>query len=111
MDLQQVFTTVTSSLLNQGEPSIDNDGSCCYRGPGQLKCALGHLIPDANYTPEIEGYSLSHQSVVQRLPFPVPVDSRLYELLQQLQSVHDAEDVSQWPESFAGIATEYGLTI
>ena len=37
----------------------DGLGVCRYRGPEGRKCAVGQLIPDGAYSPEIEGAALS----------------------------------------------------
>lgn len=111
MNLQQIFTTITTALIKQGKPSTTEDGSCKYRGPDGLKCAIGHLIPDNLYTPTIEGLSFRHKHVLSVLPLPIPTDSPLYSVLELLQLTHDSEDVSQWPHRFSEIAKEYGLSI
>lgn len=55
---QMVFDTVVEALLKQGKPS-SNEDECLYRGPRGLKCAIGHLIPDESYNPNIESSSVS----------------------------------------------------
>ncbi len=51
---QEVFDKVVRHLWQQGERAGDGD-SCFYRGPGNMKCAVGCLIPDDTYQPAMEG--------------------------------------------------------
>lgn len=53
---QQVFNYVVLALVMQGNRSVDNNGMCLYRSPDGRKCAAGHLIPDSEYYPSMEGY-------------------------------------------------------
>lgn len=56
-DSQAVFNTVAEHLLRQGRKSLDNF-ACAYRGENGAKCAVGVVIPDTLYEPEIEGLAL-----------------------------------------------------
>lgn len=56
MTRQETFDIVVAALIQQGRPSVSSEG-CMYRGDGDLKCAVGHLIPDDKYTPYFEGLS------------------------------------------------------
>jgi hypothetical protein len=58
MTNQEVFDTVVTHLLAQGVKSESETG-CMYRGPHNLKCAVGCLIPDELYDSIIEGSNLS----------------------------------------------------
>jgi hypothetical protein len=53
---QEVFDFVAKKLIEQGQKSASSkaDG-CAYRGDYGRKCAIGWLIPDSNYDPDIEG--------------------------------------------------------
>lgn len=78
MDHQATFETVARHLLLQGKVSTGAHG-CSYSGGGGLKCALGCLIPDAQYDPVFEG--VYDSSFIERefpprqpwLPRPGPV--------------------------------------
>ncbi len=112
---QETFNIVATHLLTQGEKSqeisIDEDGfenpSCKYRGPDGLMCAAGVLIPDDQYTPDMEGLSCSAE------------DKPIYHVLvqaghdpnlcQRLQTCHDVYDVEEWPDQLAKIAMEFCL--
>ena len=62
MNRQEIFDKAYLAILQQGRPSIGNmqeDGNmqCLYRGRRGAKCAIGHLIPDDLYQPDIENRS------------------------------------------------------
>jgi hypothetical protein len=61
----EIIEFVRARMLEQGSPSVCNDedcnSDCVYRAPGGKMCAIGQLIPDADYAPNMEGkpaYSL-----------------------------------------------------
>lgn len=66
MTLQETFDFVARALAAQGRPSIE-DGLCVYRGPGGLKCAAGHLIPDDRYSRGMENLPAQHPSIAGML--------------------------------------------
>jgi len=53
-DRQKVFDTMLKHLREQQVPATTEFGSCRYRTPGGLKCAVGILIPDEIYQPKFE---------------------------------------------------------
>ncbi len=88
---QQIFDTVARHLHQQRGRSVDGV-QCLYRGPGDLKCAVGCLIPDELYTPDMEGHPiiilLGRNKDLRNL-FGTGVM-----LLSSLQTTHDA--VNNW---------------
>lgn len=77
-----------------------------YRGSEGLKCAVGHLIPDDLYTPEMEAFSADVnpvKSVLEGLGVYI-------KLANQLQIIHDIFRVGQWEEGWRNLAEETGLT-
>jgi hypothetical protein len=85
MTAQEMFDTVARHLLKQNERSINDSRRCMYRGPRGLKCAVGVLIPDENYSKDFEGMLVSTPSI--RNAAGIPDD--LLDLAHTLQSVHD----------------------
>ena len=59
MNRQEVFDKIYLHLIEQGRKSVNSDGRCQYRYPDGDKCAIGCLIPDELYTPELEGNGVS----------------------------------------------------
>lgn len=111
MTKQETFDTVIAHLRKQGKQS--REGSRCkYRGPNGLKCAVGCLIPDEQYSEWMEDFSLldrrdGHKTevgfVVEKLGHDV-------DLCQRLQWIHDEFGVEAWEERFANLAEGLGLT-
>jgi len=56
--MQAWFNTIYLGLNSQGFRQSSNDDICMYRGPDGLKCAVGWLIPDDQYTSDMEGHSI-----------------------------------------------------
>lgn len=90
---QSIYDTVLAHLRTQGEHAYES-GRCAYRTRSGQKCAVGCLIPDDVYTPEIEGNAVSAApkaavdlfdalEVCGLLPFK--------DLLSDLQHAHDAD--------------------
>ena len=52
--LQEIYDKVKAHLLAQGRPAMFQ-GSCVYRSPNGLKCAVGCLITDEAYDEDLEG--------------------------------------------------------
>lgn len=60
MTNQEIFDTVAVHLLTQNKRATKANCSttCQYRTSEGLKCAVGCLIPDEKYTPEMEPYGV-----------------------------------------------------
>jgi len=112
--LQKVFDTVVRHLLDQGQPSIDEDGHCAYRGRDGRKCAIGALIADEHYQPCMEGVATDDIIVVealnQSLGFDVCEIPLGLDVLAALQETHDETEPKDWMDALLLIADEYGLS-
>lgn len=104
MERQEIFDTVARHLLTQmakavrgRSPAGGPDDSCMYRAPSGRKCAVGCLIPDSVYTPNIEGASVcatvegqalfpEMHSILERLNL---LERSKLKLIVELQDVHD----------------------
>lgn len=94
MTAQEIFDKVFEHLVSQGRRSVrDMSHFCQYRlvlDSGEvLKCAVGCLIPDELYDPDMEGLTVTqlfrdYPQIMQK----AGIDNFL-ELLKRLQSVHD----------------------
>ncbi len=100
---QQTFDRVITHLVTQGQRAYDT--GCKYRTSSGLKCAVGCLIPDEMYHPEME-----HQSVrtlcngfenVNALMRSL-TDNGSLDLLYELQEVHDSS--RSWNEDGPGVS-------
>ena len=105
---QEVFDKVARHLLTQNARAVDGDGFCRYRTPDGLKCAVGCLIPDELYDPEMEG-----KSVCSLVREESGVGKYLQEfnlaLVMALQGVHDAVTPSQWLSELLDVASRFVL--
>jgi hypothetical protein len=80
---QEIFDYVVDKLFAQGECSMDNLGTCMYRGPNNTKCAAGHLIADEDYDSSFEGETWGH------LVWAKYFTSDHETLIEEMQSMHD----------------------
>ena len=92
MNAQEIFDTVVTHLLTQGVRSANGD-ICLYRGPNGTSCAVGCLIPDEMYEPEMDtGYSAISLIYSDRFKLPEYFNSDNTKLLSRLQGFHDGID-------------------
>lgn len=106
---QEVFDQVKTHLLSQNVKSIsmkldrDDVVSCMYRTKDGLKCAAGCLIGDDEYDPAFEGlgwsYLVRHDSVPHEH----------YNLINDLQALHDCKEPKDWESELKAVANRYGL--
>lgn len=90
---QTAFDTALNGIRAQGKPSLSADpvdNYCLYRAPDGSKCAIGHLIPDDKYSPDME-----MGGIYQRIHEICPIigvetaDWRTIDFLSELQKAHD----------------------
>lgn len=145
MDRQKVFSIVKEHLLKQNKrcnsDSHGVNGYCKYRAFNKnetLKCAVGSLIPDNEYVPAMDDYTLLKEvcgvnggikddesseqfSVtcgVKYNPLVITIINKYYgktsnddlNFLVNLQVIHDkSDDTDYWPESLKEFCNLYGL--
>lgn len=95
---QQIIDTVRTKLRAQGVRSAHHGSvygtTCAYRA-GDLKCAIGHLIPDDLYCKEIEDTCVASDDsyalyqVLQESGLDMS-DGTIVKVLKCLQWFHDA---------------------
>jgi hypothetical protein len=122
MTPQEIFDTVVNHLRQQGARSVLTqerilqldlaDGTCAYRAANGYKCAAGALIQDEEYAPEMEGKNIAF--IIRGFGYDPPISliDRLYphlELINKLQRLHDAREISEWENTFREIATDHNL--
>lgn len=114
MTKQEVFDTVVSGLLQQGRPSFGGYYGCAYRGTDNLKCAVGFLIKDDEYTRDMENDNF--EGLIARNMIPMRLQSlELYTLICDLQYAHDGiladpkKGLPAFREWAKGIAKVYNL--
>lgn len=114
---QQIFEYVVKFLANQGKQAKGDNSYCLYRS-GDLKCAVGCLIPDKYYSEDLEGTNAD--SVLMSLadeygeeyPLFNTLDTHKYFLLT-LQEYHDSlltwRNENAFKDSFKQLAAEANL--
>lgn len=96
---QEVFDQVANHLLTQNQKSEDNEGLCFYKNRN-LKCAVGCLISEEEYSPEFENQPI----------FSLNIKTHI-ELLQKLQRLHDNKPIKDWKNELKIIAYEFDLKV
>lgn len=107
---QKLFNKVVRHLRKQGEKSIDSNGYCVYRGPRKLRCAIGAVIPNRLYRPEMEHKSV-HSNIISNCLRTLGYDTYLTHFLIDMQDIHDLCHPSEWEVKFQEYAQKYHLTI
>lgn len=125
---QDIFNRSVKGLASQNfKQSVTVTGSCKYRGPDGLKCAIGHLVTDeqiaqaaqkateydnetyntgVDYTQTNEGFSARQFIGIE---FDPVVGSQF---LEDLQSAHDMSDTySPMKERLIDFAHDYSLEL
>lgn len=101
MNAQEIFDKVATHLFAQGVRCFDTDADACvYFGPNGMKCAVGALIPEADYRDEIEGENAADAMDILAPHSQFCADIRAHEgLLTELQNTHDR--VTSWVNTTA----------
>jgi hypothetical protein len=108
---QKLFNKVCRHLTRQRKQAVDGS-ACRYRAADGTTCAVGCLIADEVYTPELEGKVANQDYVVAALrESGVCVDTTTVALLRALQTVHDRKNPRRWRHALRGVAAMYNLQI
>lgn len=102
---QQIIEFIADKLIRQNERSVSYmRGGCRYRGDNNMRCAIGWLISDEEYNPNMES------STVKSLYFKrYEINYNTLAMLAELQDMHDCNPIFAWPTIIEGIAKKYGL--
>lgn len=111
---QWVFDTVVKHARKQGEKAVCGN-VCRYRTDGGLKCFIGGLIDDDQYSRTLEDYIAVEEPVQQAIiKSNNPIDAVFFQggglgWLWNLQDIHDHRLVGRWEEMFTKFAEENNL--
>lgn len=108
MDAQQIYDTVLFGLRKQGHASVDEEGSCRYRGPTGDKCAAGMLIPDEKYNPNMEELPVDVDRIWKALGLS-EIHKPLVIKLQTLHDIYLISNICRWECCMATTARDFGL--
>lgn len=112
MNAQEAFNIAATHLLNQNQQARKpGNVACSYRAEVDgkvLKCAVGALIPDEVYKPEMEnknilGLTLNFPEVCE------PLKDVPKALLRDLQYLHDTSQPRYWRQGLRDVALRYSL--
>jgi hypothetical protein len=92
---QETFDIVAKHLLTQNVQSVDSNNHCLYRGPDGLMCAAGILIPDQDYTDEMDNNNPSIAELVDKHDMDTWFGHDM-ELTSKLQLIHDVHTPDNW---------------
>lgn len=104
---QEVFDTVCDHMLAQNKRAQDEGGGRCWYRQGDLKCAVGCLIPDDQYSSDLEAGGVQTLAMDDVLRFGI-VDlneDETVHFLSRLQQIHDRVSVEYWTTALAEFAT------
>lgn len=108
VSLQQIaFNKAATHLLKQGKKAMwtsTHGLACAYRTPEGLMCAVGCLIPDAEYQRAFENRRAS--DVKGRVSTLRMFDD---DFLTELQLIHDQNFPEEWPKLLRDFAKKYNL--
>lgn len=115
MNKQEVFDKIVNHMLTQNAKAHDVKGMCMYRGEEGRMCAVGCLITDEAYSPDIEKNAADTEEVLQALrnsgididPWsPSNTDTQF---LYEIQQIHDYTDVDVWEKALVQFAEKNSL--
>ena len=106
----EIFQISRDHLLAQKERAINEDRMCVYRAGNGKKCAVGCLIPEKHYRPDIERCSvlsitstmISKKSGTDKLELALRKSGintgcrKTMNLLAELQKIHDSKPPEKW---------------
>lgn len=119
MNKQEVFDKVVKHLLTQNAKAQKNyiwdgatydKGICMYRGNEGRMCAVGCLITDEAYSPDIEGYAADTEEVLNALRNSgIEIDNTDAQFLYEIQQIHDYSAVDVWDKVLIEFADRNGV--
>ncbi|ESY35740.1 hypothetical protein NKK48_01415 [Mesorhizobium sp. C386A] len=113
MITQEQFDRVYLGLAAQGwqRSYSDHHMQCMYRGPKNCKCAIGQLIDDDEYIPEMDNFSVGVFNLDDFQRRGLFMDLAKQEF-RDLQSAHDSNDFPrEMNAAFDTLAGKYGLNV
>jgi hypothetical protein len=119
MDKQEIFDQVVAHARRQGKkselppPASMVNPRSRYFGPDGLKCFLGIFIQPNEYHREWETMDimmvLNDYRCPQSLTIRLAPVSNTPQFLEDLQNIHDRQEVEDWERSFQSVAKAYNL--
>jgi hypothetical protein len=101
LTLQEIFNIVWNRAKDKRKAL--NNNACVYRSENSLKCFIGELIPDYNYSYSMEGCKATSFMV-----FPNITNIKA---IRDLQLIHDLKDTEDWESELQKFAGQNKLKI
>jgi len=117
LNTKEIYERVSTHLLMQRAVSEDENGTCRLHGNNERQCAIGSLIRNDVYSPDIEGLGISYyqhtcDGALLRALYASDIniyDKTIVELLTELEEVHDNAHVDEWPALLTMIGRRHAL--
>lgn len=115
--MQDAYTKAYRGLESQNwrqstQSTGDDSGMCVYRGTEGRKCAVGWVIPDAVYTPGMEGKGVTFAMVEELYPDLNEADQcSMQDFLRDLQNLHDDCEGAKMKNAFVVYGRNHELVI
>lgn len=108
---QAIFDRVCKGLASQGfQQSLTPYGACAYRGDEDRRCAAGWILPDANFTEEMNSWALGDGPAKWKL-FGITKQAHR-NFLRRLQAAHDESlTPEEMREDLAAIGRRHRLRL
>ena len=110
---QEIFDKSVGGLLAQNATAVDAHGSCVLKTQGGLRCAVGQLIDESVYVPNMEYTDIPELFTTYASEMiEMGLDSGnegVVMLLEDLQAIHDRNPVTEWPQLYSILASQFGL--
>jgi hypothetical protein len=112
MTLLQISEKIRDHLIKQKAKSQTNNGACKYRNINGNMCAVGCLIPDEVYSPELEGKAMGREEIITAvgLSLKMKLDVDTLALLRAWQNYHDSA-YAQYEDGESVFRVNYGRWI
>jgi hypothetical protein len=110
----KAFDKGCSHLMKQNAKSQNANHFCLYRGPKGRKCPVGAFIADKHYRKCLENCGVEHKGVKNSLAksgWKIRRGSKLAQVMNRLQSIHDFIEVKRWKSSLIEAAEDFSIPI
>lgn len=107
---QELFDRIIDHFVKQGHRAINSADDCMYRAPNGDMCAIGCLISDEAYTPDLEQKPTSAESVQAALKASGVDAAHRTRFFDHMQFAHDNSDhAMELRDRLRQAADEYDL--
>jgi hypothetical protein len=117
---KEIFNKVRKHLLTQRAQSfLEDNQTCAYRSPKGLKCAVGCLISDEDYSTDMEVTIVPYcykeyvgdakGTILLKKVLSKYIPEKSLPFLEELQSIHDQYSPEEWPSALIKLKRKYAI--